>query len=201
MSRSERRSRFAAAAGILLAALLLAGCRQVMADQPSYRPYDPSTFFPDGASARPLPQGVVPRGGSRADLALYTGKDATGKDVTDFPFPITATVLARGQEEFNVFCAPCHDRTGSGLGLVVRRGFLQPPTLHSDRLRAAPVGHFFDVISNGFGAMPTYADQITVRDRWAIIAYIRALQLSQHASLNDVPPQDRGQLNGGTPQP
>ncbi len=126
--------------------------------------------------------------------------------VDTMPFPVTKDVLVRGQERFNIYCSPCHDRVASGNGIVVQRGYLPPPTFHSDRLRSAPVGHFFDVMTNGFGAMPSYALQVPVRDRWNIAAYIRALQLSQNATINDVPPDQRNQLQsgaapGGTSQP
>jgi mono/diheme cytochrome c family protein len=128
-----------------------------------------------------------------SDTHFYTGK-VDGNLVETLPFPVTRTLLERGHERYEIYCAPCHDRVGSGQGMVVRRGFRRPPSLHIDRLREAPIGHFFDVISNGFGAMPDYAAQIPPRDRWAIAAYIRALQLSQHATLADVPAELREQL-------
>jgi hypothetical protein len=175
-------------------ALLLVACRQQMFQQPSYRPYQPSSFFADGTSARPVPADTVARGQLRDDPLLFTGKDASGQDATEFPFPITREVLTRGQQRFNVYCTPCHGFAGDGDGMVVRRGFTTPPTYHSDRLRQAPVGYFFRVISNGFGSMPSYATQVAASDRWAIIAYIRALQLSQAAPLVDVPPDARARL-------
>ncbi len=184
--------------GALLLALLLVGCNQLMVDQPKEQTYDPSSFFPDGASARPAVPDTVARGYLRDDIQLFTGKDVQGADVTTFPIPITRVVLDRGQERFTIYCAPCHGRLGGGDGMIVRRGFSTPPTFHSDRLRSAPVGHFFDVITNGFGAMPDYRTQIPPRDRWAIIAYIRALQLSQHAPLADVPPEVRERLTSTT---
>ncbi len=164
-----------------------------MHDQPKYIPLRESEFFGDARSARPLVQGVVARGQLHADALLYTGK-VNGADTTEFPFPIDANVLARGRERFNVYCSPCHGRTGLGNGMVVQRGFRRPPSFHDQRLRDAAVGHFFDVITNGFGAMPDYAAQVRVTDRWAIAAYIRALQLSEHASLADVPAAERGRL-------
>ncbi len=173
-----------------------AGCRYDMQDQPKYIPLRESDFYPDHRSERPLVDGTVPRGYLDADELLYTGK-VNGQDSDVFPFPVTADVLARGQERFNIFCSPCHDRTGSGNGMVVRRGYRQPPSFHIDRLRSSPVGHFFDVITNGFGAMPDYKDQVPVRDRWAIVAYIRALQLSERANIGDVPADQRGKLPGG----
>ncbi|MBX5490288.1 MAG: cytochrome c [Chloroflexi bacterium] len=181
-------------ATILLAGVLAtAACYQKMAESPRYDPLEPSSFFPDGSSARPLPTDTVARGHLRDDPALFTGK-VNGADVDQFPFPVTRDVLLRGQERFNIFCTPCHGWVGNGDGMVVQRGFTRPPSFHTDQLRQAPVGHFFDVITNGFGSMPSYAAQIPVRDRWAIVAYIRALQLSQHATLDDVPPEARPQL-------
>jgi mono/diheme cytochrome c family protein len=175
------------------AALVLTGCRQDMHDQPKYIPLRQSTFFTDARSARPLVDGTVARGQLHDDELLYTGK-TKGADATVFPMRIDAPVMARGQERFNVYCSPCHGRTGQGDGMVVRRGYRRPPSFHQDRLRDAPVGHFFDVMTNGFGAMPDYASQIKVDDRWAIVAYVRALQLSEHATLADVPPSDRSRL-------
>jgi len=164
-----------------------------MYDQPKYKPLGESRFFTDRRASRPLPEGTVPRGWLRADQKLYEGKQ--GHDlVATLPVPLTAELLARGRERFNIFCSPCHDRTGGGHGMVVRRGYQPPPSLHIDRLRDAPVGHFFDVITNGFGAMYSYADRVAPEDRWAIVAYIRALQLSQNAKIDDVPPDQRGQL-------
>jgi mono/diheme cytochrome c family protein len=164
-----------------------------MHDQPKYIPLRESTFFNDGRSARPLVAGTVARGQLHEDALLYTGK-VNGADATVFPFPIDERVMVRGQERFNIYCSPCHARTGSGDGMVVRRGYRRPPSFHDDRLRSAPIGHFLDVVSNGFGAMPDYAAQIPAEDRWAIVAYIRALQLSEHATLSDVPPDRRGEL-------
>jgi mono/diheme cytochrome c family protein len=175
------------------AALLLTGCRQDMHDQPKYIPLRQSAFFNDERSARPLVEGTVARGQLRDDELMFTGK-VGGQDATVFPMAVNAQVMARGQERFNIYCSPCHGRTAQGDGMVVRRGYRRPPSFHQDRLRDAPVGHFFDVMSNGFGAMPDYAAQITVQDRWAIIAYIRALQLSEHATLADVPSADRSRL-------
>lgn len=178
---------------ILAVASVGSACRQDMHDQPKYGPLQQSAFFGDERSSRPLVAGTVARGHLRDDALLYTGKEA-GKDATLFPFPVDDKVMARGQERFNIFCAPCHGRTGQGDGMIVRRGFRRPPTFHQDRLRDAPVGQIFDVITNGFGAMPDYAPQIPAADRWAIIAYVRALQLSGHATAADVPPAERGKL-------
>ncbi|OFV85561.1 MAG: quinol:cytochrome C oxidoreductase [Acidobacteria bacterium RIFCSPHIGHO2_02_FULL_67_57] len=170
----------------LAAVVWLGACRQDMFDQPRTRPLRRSEFFGDGRSARPPVAGSVARGQLHDDPHLYTGR-VNGALVTTFPFPVSREVLERGHERYNIFCAPCHDRVGNGNGMVVRRGFRAPPSFHIDRLRAAPAGHYFDVITNGFGAMPDYAAQIPAHDRWAIIAYIRALQLSQRAAPADVP--------------
>jgi mono/diheme cytochrome c family protein len=166
-----------------------AGCRQDMHDQPKYRGLRASTFFADGSSARPLIEGTDARGTLQEDEGFFTGRINT-VDVKELPFPIDAQVLDRGQERFNIYCTPCHDRTGSGNGMVVQRGYRRPPSFHIDRLRQADPGHFFDVMTNGFGAMPDYRVQISPRDRWAIVAYIRVLQLSQHAAAADVPGGD-----------
>lgn len=182
----------------LALAILVAGCQQKMAAQPRYKPLAESSFFDDERSARPLVPGTVARGHLEADEQFYTGK-SHGKPVETFPFPVTREVLARGRERFNIFCSPCHDRVGTGQGMVVKRGYRPPQSLHIDRLRRAPVGHFFDVITHGFGAMPDYAEQVPARDRWAIIAYIRALQLSQNARLADVPALERRRLLEGKP--
>jgi len=170
----------------LAAVVWLGACRQDMFDQPRTRPLRRSEFFSDGRSARPPVAGTVARGELRDDPHLYTGR-VNGALVTTFPIPVSGEVLERGRGRYNIFCAPCHDRVGNGNGMIVRRGFRAPPSFHIDRLRAAPVGHYFDVISNGFGAMPDYAAQIPAHDRWAVIAYIRALQLSQRATPADVP--------------
>ena len=190
---------------LLLCVVALAGCRRDMQDQPKAKPYRSSAFFKDGLSSRPPVEGTVPRGWLRADKELYTGKktstssattqpgaapatpgaeasqvaSAYPDDVDKFPFPITQDILNRGQERFAIFCSVCHGMTGEGDGMIARRGFRKPPSYHEQRLRDAPVGHFYDVMTNGWGAMPSYAVQIPVEDRWAIIAYVRALQLSR----------------------
>ncbi len=173
--------------------LLAAGCRQQMDRQPYQRPLTASDVFPDGASARPLPADTVARGQRQDDPALSTGK-VGGADVADVPVAVTREVLAWGQSRFTIFCSACHGSAGYGDGLVVQRGFTPPPSFHTEALRQAPVGHYFDVITSGFGAMPSYAAQVDVPDRWAIVAYIRALQRSQHASLEDVPADQRAAL-------
>jgi mono/diheme cytochrome c family protein len=172
---------------------LLSACRQDMHDQPKYIPMRESTFFTDSRSARPIVEGTVARGQLHDDELMYTGK-TNGQDATVFPRAVDAAMMARGQERFNIYCSPCHGRTGQGDGMVVLRGYRRPPSFHTDRLRDAPVGHFFDVITNGFGAMPDYAAQVRAEDRWAIIAYVRALQLSGHATLADVPDAERNKL-------
>ena len=169
---------------LALAAALSTACRQDMHDQPKYTPLRQSAFFSDSLSARPIVAGTVARGHLNDDPLLYGGKE-NGNDATAFPFPIDAKVMARGQERFDVYCSPCHGRTGEGDGMVVRRGYRRPPSFADERLRQSPAGHFFDVVTNGFGAMPDYAAQIKAEDRWAIAAYIRALQLSQHATEAD----------------
>lgn len=193
--------------------LCAAGCRQDMQDQPKMKPFRASTFFRDGLSSRPLVEGTVPRGFLHSDTEFFTGKKkrtATSQstpasattvsesgaaafpdDVELLPIPVTEEVLARGRERFEIFCSVCHGLTGNGDGMIVRRGFRRAASFHDDRLRQAPVGHFFDAITNGWGAMPSYAPQISVQDRWAIVTYIRALQLSQQntgAPSSSAPP-------------
>jgi len=191
----------AAAIGAL--ALALAGCRRDMQDQPKYKPLAQSEFFDDHRSERPMVEDTVPRGYLRIDSAHYSGK-VNGADVTAFPIPITHDDLVRGMDRFNIYCSPCHSRIGDGNGLIVKRGLRQPPSYHIPRLRNAPVGHFFDVITNGYGAMASYASRVDVDDRWRIIAYIRALQLSQNATMADVPAEERAHLTTAaneTPEP
>ncbi|MCZ2150269.1 MAG: cytochrome c [Bryobacterales bacterium] len=178
---------------LLLLILPLAACRQDMHNQPRYKPLAGTDFFGDGRSARPAPEGTVARGELRIDKARYTGKTG-GNDVEDFPFPITRADVLRGQQRFNIYCSPCHGRVGDGNGMVVRRGFRQAANYNTGKLRSAPAGHFFDVITNGFGAMPSYALNVPPDDRWRITAYIRVLQLSQNAKLADAPPAERQQL-------
>ena len=185
--------------------LLSVGCRYDMQDQPRYKYYKESDFFADGRGSRDLPAGTVARGQLRENKAFYTGKvdnpnpnvqvqtttDASGNtlvssfpnDIDTFPVPVTKELIDRGQERFNVYCIVCHGPVGNGDGMVVRRGFPKPPTYHDDRLRNAPVGHFFDVMTNGWGKMNSYAAQVTPADRWAIVAYIRTLQLSQNPNM------------------
>jgi mono/diheme cytochrome c family protein len=164
-----------------------------MHDQPKYIPLRPSTFFEDGRSQRPLVEGTVARGHLREDQEFYTGK-VKDQPAQDFPSPITREVLARGQQRFNIYCAPCHDRIGTGRGMIVQRGYRAPPSFHIERLRQVAPGYIYDVITSGFGAMPDYSAQISPHDRWAIVAYVRALQLSQYAPLKDVPPDKVAEL-------
>jgi hypothetical protein len=213
---------------VLLLVLFLAGCRRDMQDQPAYRPLQRSDLFADERASRPLLEGTVARGQLRAETEYYTGRKpgvapqtanvqrelgqkvvppdeafvATFSPdlVTQFPVPVTRQLMERGRERFNMYCTPCHDYTGSGQGMIVQRGLKPPPSFHIDRLRQAPVGHFFDVMTNGYGAMYSYASRVSVADRWAIIAYIRALQLSQAATINDVPEQQRAALASAPPQ-
>lgn len=166
---------------LALVALLAAGCRQDMHDAPRYEPLEKSTFYADDRASRdPIP-GTIAREYPREITPFNTGMGADGRPLAELPVTLSPVLLARGQERYNIFCAPCHDQVGTGQGMIVRRGYKQPQTLHSDRLRAEPPGYFFDVISNGFGQMPSYASQVPTADRWAIAAYIRALQLSQNA--------------------
>ena len=165
-----------------------------MHDAPRYEPLEASTFFRDGRSARNLVANTVSRGGLREDEHLYQG--TIGGQLTDtFPVPVNAELVARGRERYNVFCSPCHGRTGQGNGMIVQRGFRAPPSFHDERLRTAPVGYYVNVETNGFGAMPDYATQVPVADRWAIASYIRALQFSQRASVDDVPADRRSELD------
>jgi mono/diheme cytochrome c family protein len=181
-----------------LALAALAACRQDMHDQPRYDPYAASDFFPDGLSARPLVENTIARGWLREDTAFYfgrTGRERNAPYVTTLPIPLTKETLERGQERFNIFCSPCHSRLGDGEGMIVQRGFKHPPSYHTDRLRQEPVGYIFDVITNGFGVMPSYRSRVPVADRWAIIAYVRTLQYSQDATIDDVPVSQRNSLD------
>lgn len=171
----------------------LPGCRQDMHDQPKVEPLESSTFFDDKRSARPAVEGAVARGHLQADEHLYTGRVDTAFAET-FPFPVTDGVLARGQERFNIYCTPCHDGTGSGAGMIVERGYPQPSSFHEERLHKAPVGYFFSAITNGFGVMPSYRKQVPAEDRWAIIAYIRALQLSRKVPVSALDAETRNLL-------
>jgi len=193
----------------LVALVMLTGCRQDMHDQPRFKPLAKSDFYADLRSARPPVEGTVARGQLHEDTYFYTGK--VGNNPGDYmPFAVTDEVMARGRERFNIYCSPCHSKLGDGNGMIVQRGFRAPPSYHTERLRKAPLGYFFDVMTDGFGAMPDYASQIPPRDRWCIVAYIRALQLSQNATSADVPagqkvpstpPEFRGDPGSGATLP
>ncbi len=182
---------------LFIPALLLsaAGCSHNMSRQPRYNPLAPSDFFPDNRSARQEVPGTVAHGSPRFDDPYYTGK-ANGEPVGRMPVPLTRALLERGRDRFDIYCSPCHGRTGDGEGMIVRRGFRHPPSYHIQRLREAPDGHFFEVVTKGFGEMASYADRVPPPDRWAIVAYIRALQFSQAATIDVVPPPDRERLLG-----
>jgi mono/diheme cytochrome c family protein len=182
-TRNARPGLLAAAALLLL--LVAAGCRQNMHNQHKVKTLAASDFFPDGQGARPIPAHTVARGDLREGWA-YTGVDAANKPVAELPFPLTREVLLRGEQRFNIYCSPCHDRQGTGRGMIVQRGYKQPTSYHIERLRNAPVGYFYNVITEGFGVMPSYAPQVPVADRWAIAAYIRVLQYRQTAKLADL---------------
>ncbi len=169
-------------------------CRRDMQDQPKYKDLRGSAFFDDRRSARPLVEGTVARGFLHADERFATGKE-NGRPVSRLPVSLTRELLDRGRDRYGIFCSPCHGLTGDGLGIVVQRGFRQPPSFHIDRLREVPVGYFFDVMTHGFGSMPDYAAQIPAGDRWSIAAYLRALQLSQRTTIADVPTAQRPALD------
>jgi mono/diheme cytochrome c family protein len=185
-----------ALAGVtVFAAALTVGCHLDMYDQPKFKPFAANTFYPDKASSRPLVEGTVPRGSLIDDELLASGK-INGKLADLFPFPVTRATVMRGQDRFNTFCSPCHGRLADGGGMIVARGFPRPPSLLSDSLRVEPAGFFFDVMTNGFGRMYSYARSVPVGDRWAIVAYLRSLQLSQRVSLAELPEIDRQHFQG-----
>jgi hypothetical protein len=190
----SRRRRRAALAAVVWAVGATAACRQDMHDQPKLEPLEASTFFADGRASRAPVAGTVARGQLREDPLRYRGLDPDGSFARTIPIPVDAALLRRGRERFDIFCSPCHDRAGSGRGMIVRRGFKQPSSFHVERLRAERPGYFFDVITNGFGQMSSYAGQVPVDDRWAIAAYIRALQLSQYAPPELLADLDRAAL-------
>jgi mono/diheme cytochrome c family protein len=198
----------------ICALILLANCGSNMRDQAKCQPLEQSSFFPDGKCARDLPQNTVPRGFAQADpastgggggataagatAAPNAGANADNVQAQDFPFPITRDVLSAGHLSYDTFCSPCHGLGGAGNGMVVQRGFPAPPSFHTDRLRNVPPGYIYSVITNGFGRMYSYASRVKPDERWAIVAYIRALQLSENAKIDDVPPENRQQLQGAT---
>lgn len=171
------------------------GCRQDMHDQPKLKPYRSSEFFANGSGMRALPAHTVARGSLQEDTHYFTGRMPDGSMATELPMPMTKALLKRGQERFTIYCTPCHGQTGDGRGMVVRRGYKQPTSYHDERLRQVPIGYFFDVMTNGFAVMPSYAPQVPPEDRWAIAAYIRALQLSQHVDASSLTAEQRAALD------
>jgi mono/diheme cytochrome c family protein len=169
-----------------------------MFDQPKSKPMAETDFFDDRAMSRPIPPHTLARGHLAEDEAFHTGMIGTNL-IVEFPIPITSAVLERGRERYDIYCAVCHGRTGDGIGIIVQRGFPAPPSYHIERLRIAPVGHYYDVMTQGYGVMYSYASRVEPTDRWAITAYIRALQLSQRASLADLSPDERAKLEGNPP--
>jgi len=174
--------------------LFLAACRRDMYNQPRYKPFAEDNFFPDGASARPPPPNTVAWGHANLDTGYFQGKTDDGKLLEAFPMKVTRGMLERGRQRYNIYCSVCHGRTGNGNGMIVQRGFPTPPSYHIDRMRQAPPGHFYDVITNGYGVMYSYSARVEPADRWAIVAYIRALQLSHNAKFEDAPPDERNKL-------
>jgi mono/diheme cytochrome c family protein len=185
-----------AALAVVLASTAAFGCRQDMHDQPKYKAYRASDFFGDRRSERPRVEDTVARGELREDAAFFTGKQGA-TPIDAIPVAVTPELMRRGQQRFGIYCTPCHGQTGRGDGMVVQRGYRRPPSFHIDRLRNEKAGYFFDVMTNGFGAMPDYAAQVPVADRWAIVAYLRALQLSENARLEDVPAERRAEVAQG----
>jgi mono/diheme cytochrome c family protein len=195
--RTERNARLRRSLGLLALAPIAAmavvagGCRQNMHNQAKAQPFEESDFFSDHVASRPLPAHTVSRGDLRAVPAHYSGIGPDLQLLAAPPFPVTSQVLRRGEQRFNIFCSPCHGRLGDGKGMIVQRGYKQPPSFHEARLRASRVGYFFNVMTEGFGVMPSYASQIPVADRWAIASYVRALQYSQGARLSDLSEAER----------
>jgi cytochrome c553 len=185
---------YIAVAGVCL--IFVSGCRQQMGQQPRYRPLEQSPFFADGRSARKPVPGTVARSfrGDDPPQAVYK---TSGTYSNNFPYQLTREMLARGRERFDINCAACHGLAGDGNGMIVSRGFSPPVSFHADEVRNQPIGFYFDVVTHGYGAMASYAGQVSEQDRWAIIAYIRALQLSRHATLDDLPAEERLRLTMG----
>lgn len=187
---------------VALAALAAGGCRQDMHNQPKYQPFEASELFPDGAASRPLVEGTVARDMLRDDSRLYRGMEADGSFVAEMPLPVTAELVGRGRQRFEIYCSPCHGRDGDGQGMIVSRGFKQPQSFHGERLVSSQDGYFYDVITNGFGQMSSYASQVKPHDRWAIVSYIRALQLSRRAPADLLTAEERQRLAAApTPAP
>ena len=193
------------AIALALTLVFFPGCRSEMYEQPRYEPLEPSAFFADGTSARPLVAGTVPRddprGGPPEGVSdeLFTSGWSGGKLAESLPLPLDRRLLERGQERYRIFCTPCHGELGDGQGIIVKRGFTAPPDFSSDQLRAEPLGHFFDVITHGHGVMYSYASRVPPQDRWSIAAYIRALQLSQHAVASELPAEEQSKIKGIAP--
>lgn len=180
----------------IVCVVLSASCRRDMQDQPKYKPLQKSDFFADGRSARPVPANTVAWDELNDNDPEHTG-ESNGAFLETIPITVNEALLRRGQDRFDIFCSPCHGRIGDGNGMIAQRGFRIPANLHTDRLRQVPPGYIFEVITNGYGAMPEHRDQIPVRDRWAIIAYVRALQLARNARVSDVPAEAVNQLGAG----
>lgn len=198
---SSRRSRRLSTLGLaLLLAAQASACRQDMHDAPKYEPLEQSSFFKDKRTSRPLVAGTIARGKLKEDKLLHTGRDGDALSES-FPFPVTEGVLARGRERYNIYCTPCHARTGEGNGMIVQRGYKQPPSFHEERLRAMPAGYFFHVMTNGYVTMPSYSLQVGAEDRWAIAAYVKALQLSRHANVADLSADEKIRLEKGETEP
>lgn len=200
MSRSDRRpsrvpARLLRVGALAVLAFGAAACRQDMHDQPKLKPYRSSQFFANGSGMRPLPANTVAKGSLREDTHFFTGRLADGSMATELPMPMTKKLLKRGQDRFTIYCTPCHGQVGDGRGMVVRRGYKQPTSYHDERLRQVPIGYFFDVMTNGFAVMPSYAAQLPPEDRWAIAAYIRALQYSQHVDVTSLTAEQRAALD------
>jgi mono/diheme cytochrome c family protein len=193
MIRSRQRLRPLRGAAAIVVLLAVTGCYQKMGTQPAHRPYDRSEFFVNQSSARMPVAGTIARGQLREDTHLYTGK--IGEQVVNsFPFPVTAELLDRGEERYNIYCSVCHGFGGDGDGMIPARGYRRPPSFHTADQQGRTLGHYYDVITNGFGAMPHYRTQVGVEDRWAIVAYVRALQMSRRATTADVPPEEMTRL-------
>lgn len=192
--------RLAAAGLAVVAAMTASACRQDMHDAAKYEPLEKSAFFKDHRASRQLVAGTIARGKLKEDKLLYTGKDGDAISET-FPFPVTQGVVERGRERFNIYCSPCHARTGEGNGMIVQRGYKQPPNFHDERLRSMPPGYFVQVMTNGFVTMPSYALQVQPEDRWAIAAYVKALQLSRHVDASTLTADERAKLDNPEPEP
>lgn len=176
--------------GLFLILMLAAGCEGDMRDQPRYEPLEKSDFFSDGMASRPQVAGTIARGTLKEDEHLHSGI-VNGQLAETFPFPVTREVLDQGRERFSIYCSVCHDQTGSGNGMVVKRGFTQAASFHQDRLRKVPAGYFIQVMNNGFGQMPSFAKELSAEERWAVAAYIRVLQLSQNVNYLDLNENDK----------